>query len=138
MTRHKALLGFTPSWTRLSKQCCRYIAYGNARNGSKGLECQHGPQECMENKALLCAIDSASGQDEWCALRSRPRTAAPCCIARVHLLWRRRFPFALCLSQNHKRGAIELCADTAKLDYAAIKDCMTGASLARHLCRSAE
>jgi len=48
-------------------------------------------------------------------------------LAPANVLRRRRFPFALCLSQNHNRGAIELCADTAKIDYTAIKGCMAGA-----------
>ena len=110
------------------EQSRRYVAYGNARNGSKGIECQHGPEECLENKALLCAIDSAPGQDKWCALVAWPALLLACRGCVLHTCpARRRFPFALCLSQNHKRGAIELCADTAKLDYAAIKDCMAGA-----------
>ncbi|KAK9839438.1 hypothetical protein WJX81_001985 [Elliptochloris bilobata] len=89
----------------------RYVAYGNAKNTSDGLECQHGPEECLENRALLCAIGDATNQTDW-------------------------FPFALCLSENHTPEAIGLCTHAAKLDGEAIHKCMNG-DLGSELVRSA-
>ena len=32
-----------------------YVGWGNAKNSSGKVECQHGPRECKLNKALNCA-----------------------------------------------------------------------------------
>ena len=114
----------------------RYVAYGNAKNTSDGLVCQHGAEECTENRVLLCASDSSPN---WFA------ALLPCLLLPIvvgvslHLLILdrlARFPFALCLSQNHSPEAVKVCADAAKLDYAAIKICTEGA-LGLGLCWTA-
>ena len=32
-----------------------YVGWGNAKNNSGTIECQHGPRECKLNRALNCA-----------------------------------------------------------------------------------
>ena len=60
----------------------RYVAYGNARNTSDGLVCQHGAEECTENRVLLCAIDSSPN---WCAAFDTLRSSTGCCASLLAL-----------------------------------------------------
>ncbi|KAK9917853.1 hypothetical protein WJX75_008965 [Coccomyxa subellipsoidea] len=80
------------------------VPYGNAKNTSEGLVCQHGEAECRLNRVFACAIDQAKHQEDW-------------------------FPFIACVEGQYGpsiEDSVASCADAAGLDYGDITDCATG------------
>lgn len=81
-----------------------FIPYGNAKNTSEGLVCQHGEAECRLNRVFACVIDQAKHQEDW-------------------------FPFIACVEGKigpDIEDSVESCADAAGLDYPDLRECATG------------
>jgi interferon gamma-inducible protein 30 len=84
----------------------RYIALGNVRGSpddAAGVQCQHGPGECLHNRYINCAQQAQPDQDKW-------------------------FPYVECLATNMRDIAAErdACARKAGLDAAALQSCAEG------------
>lgn len=97
----------------------RYVAYGNVREGksdgegTKGIKCQHGAQECLMNKYINCAQEDGVGNSN----------AA---------VW---FPYVACLADDLAplRSSEEYgdrsreCASQAGLSASQLQECAEGA-----------
>ena len=80
-----------------------YVPYGNARNESGRIVCQHGRTECTGNMAEVCVMD----------------------ITKYDVLT--YMTFAECVeSTNEKLTELQKCAEKQNLDWSAIQTCMSG------------
>lgn len=80
------------------------VPYGNAHVMIDGtVQCQHGPAECYGNTIESCAIHCLKDAKVW-------------------------FPFVRCMESMHvfTDAAAEGCANTLKIDYKPIRECVNG------------
>ncbi len=80
------------------------MVWGNAQlNSSGGIQCQHGPNECLFNTLQSCAVSLNPEPSVW-------------------------LPFIHCLETHGSTQGkyAEKCAQTFKLDWAALNQCWTG------------
>ena len=82
-----------------------YVGYGNAKNSSGSVTCQHGPRECELNRALNCAQRLAASQEAF-------------------------FNFLYCLEStafgSSSQDVLQTCSGDAGVDEAALRDCTYG------------
>jgi hypothetical protein len=82
-----------------------YVGWGNAKNSSDEVVCQHGPRECELNIALNCAQHLSKSQEDF-------------------------FEFLYCLEREAFSSSgtevLQTCANSGKLSEKALRDCSTG------------
>eukprot|EP00884_Botryococcus_braunii_P007188 jgi/Botrbrau1/16470/Bobra.0142s0064.1 len=80
-----------------------YVGWGNAKNTSSGVECQHGPQECYMNRILNCGVIYSPKRDVFYSL-------------------------LICFSHYGRamHEYVETCATAAGLDHANLEACAKG------------
>ena len=82
-----------------------YVGWGNAKNSSGGVTCQHGPRECELNKALNCAQRLAASQEAF-------------------------FKFLYCLEStafgSSSEDVLQTCSGDAGVDKGELQDCTYG------------
>lgn len=83
----------------------KYLGWGNAKNESGNVVCQHGPRECELNKVLNCAQHHSSSQEEF-------------------------FNFLYCLEKkafiSSEKDVLEVCSADSKLSEKDIRECTAG------------
>ena len=82
----------------------KFYGWGNAKNASGRVQCQHGPAECELNRALNCAQHFSQSQDAF-------------------------FSFLFCVEKLAFLGdakLLETCSSRSHLDFSAIDSCKDG------------
>ena len=80
-----------------------YVPYGNARNESGEIVCQHGPTECSANMAEACVMD----------------------LTNYDVI--KYMTFAECVENTREATAdMQKCAEAQSLDWSSIQTCMSG------------
>lgn len=82
-----------------------YVGWGNAKNSSGEVVCQHGPRECELNIALNCAQRLSKSQEDF-------------------------FDFLYCLEREAFSSSgtevLQTCANSGKLSEKALRECSAG------------
>lgn len=82
-----------------------YVGWGNAKNSSDEVVCQHGPRECELNIALNCAQRLSKSQEDF-------------------------FDFLYCLEREAFSSSgtevLQTCANSGKLSEKALRECSAG------------
>ncbi|EIE23002.1 GILT-domain-containing protein, partial [Coccomyxa subellipsoidea C-169] len=82
-----------------------YVGWGNAKNTSGEVECQHGPRECDLNIALNCAQQLSKSQEDF-------------------------FDFLYCLEREAFSSTgtevLQTCSNSGRLSEKALRECSTG------------
>jgi interferon gamma-inducible protein 30 len=90
-----------------------YVGWGNAKNSSGKVACQHGPRECELNRALNCAQRLAASQAAF-------------------------FKFLFCLERTafstSSDGVLRSCSGDAAVDVHALRECTYGSLGAAAAC----
>ena len=82
-----------------------YVGWGNAKNNSGEVECQHGPRECELNIALNCAQQLSQSQEDF-------------------------FDFLYCLEREAFSSTgtevLQTCSNSGRLSEKALRECSNG------------